>query len=265
MADEPIELAVTVEADFSQFYLRRDAVTDDSAKFAKTHLTSYFEGNEDLQIVAARQFGNLPVEMRFFDKPAAQADDTWHDVVEFSIRATSATYLSGWEPRPGDIKLPLTPGIAYRVRYAISDMDVGRESRDEPYPERYRLDFWPAPLEAARVITQMSQHGRYWLLSTRVSAIRDDIYARRAGTTENQRLSELADTAFGEFPDLLKDVRDGSGGGWMTSTAWRLTDDVVLHARAKMRTLAPGEMIADMALANARVQAFFEARARLFS
>lgn len=150
---------VTVNADYSQFYVMN--IGDLPGELTDTYLAHNFESYGNLLLVAARQFGRIPVDVTVYEARPEALEMDWQDAVEVSIVAMPLTTVSGWMAEKGDLRPALEEGGAYRVRYAISSGDDAPANGDLVV-ERYRLDFWPEPASAAVVLRQESAFGRYW-------------------------------------------------------------------------------------------------------
>lgn len=193
---------VTVDVDYGQFYLRN--VGNLGPAISDSSLAYVFEHTDDLLMLAARQYGAVPVTVSMLGARPAPLDSEWHDVVELSIVATAETALTGWDFDGARFPMSLTPGTAYRLRYAISGADNVDEDNEE-ITERYRVDLWPQEAVASELIRQKSDWGRYWLISRTLEVARLEIFARGTGT-ETSRLHEFADVAFATFPELVSDA-----------------------------------------------------------
>lgn len=90
-----------------------------------------------------RQSGSIDVAVTIGAVPPPLGDE-WADVAELSFTPTAPAQMTGWEPFD-PTPLPLEVGASYRMRWAIADADRASETWEPPYPERHRLDLWPAP------------------------------------------------------------------------------------------------------------------------
>ena len=167
-----------VDADYNSFGINRGSAPEPlGVSFSDTFLTQsdirysmpadsgpIDEDDDDgsnMILLTATQYGHLPVDVKVFDRRPVLLGQDWRDVAEFSMTADVGTTVSGWEADYGDLEVPLTAGLVYRVRYAISDMDLADQG-SEDVREKYRLDFWPEPPSPAAAITQLSTAGRRW-------------------------------------------------------------------------------------------------------
>ncbi|WP_309096644.1 hypothetical protein [Streptomyces sp.] len=96
---------------------------------------------------------------------APPLDAAWEDVVEVSFRPVSPdSSLVEWA---GEATWPLDLAETdYRVRYCAQGMDRAHRQdtrlEEEPQPDRYLLQFWPAPPEPDRLLRQTSDLAAYW-------------------------------------------------------------------------------------------------------
>jgi len=92
-------------------------------------------------------------------------DLAWEEVVEVSFEVPRHDLvLSSFEIYL-DVRVPATG--EHRARYCAVNMDAGRqldttEEDDEPGPDRYLLQLWPAPIEPERIVRQTSEIAAYW-------------------------------------------------------------------------------------------------------
>jgi SAM-dependent methyltransferase len=89
-----------------------------------------------------------------------ELDDTWEDVVEVSFTVDSPEVALVEWGCAGGVPLDLGRGV-WRVRYQARGADAAHVAdtvlEDEPVIDRYRLDLWPAPAAADRVVKQTSE------------------------------------------------------------------------------------------------------------
>ncbi|MEQ3553398.1 hypothetical protein WIS52_23250 [Pseudonocardia nematodicida] len=119
-----------------------------------------------LFLMAGLHTGDVPVTVECHDdEPGLPDVGDAEDVVEVPFLLTRGpAALFGWGDE-GRSELDLPPD-AYRVRYCAAGMDAARAAdtrrSDEAILDRYRLQFWPAPAEADRVVRVGSDSARYW-------------------------------------------------------------------------------------------------------
>lgn len=107
--------------------------------------------------------GEIPLRIEWYaDEPPL--DDSWEESVEVSFDVPSTQLsLSAFEDFR-DVSLPQAG--SHRVRFSASGMDAGREldttDEDEPAPDRYLLQLWPAPPAPDRVLKQTGATAAYW-------------------------------------------------------------------------------------------------------
>ena len=96
--------------------------------------------------------GDIPISVELHDGPP-QLHDDWQDIVEVSFEVTGPVELATLFE--GVVEWDLgVPGGVYRVRCCAAGMDDGPPG--VALDERYLLQFWPAPIEADRIIRQTS-------------------------------------------------------------------------------------------------------------
>ncbi len=88
-------------------------------------------------------------------------DEHWEDAVEASFTPGSGEVgLAEWG---GSDWHPLRlPAGDYRVRYHARGMDEVQEGGEEPSPDRYLLQLWPAAPAPDRIVRQTSAAAAYW-------------------------------------------------------------------------------------------------------
>lgn len=206
-------LSAIVDADGSQFYLHvSDPSTPPHANGPDAGIfdtdpgasLAYFTAPADLLLTAARQFGELPVTVNLHSERPEPLDALWRDVVEISVFASGPLILTGWEPTGDESPLPLTTGQWYRLRYAISDMDVARI--EEAVVEKYLVELWPEVQSPAATISADTESGRYWVQARVLEVLRWEIHFRPFEVTEAERVAEFANRAYDMFPDLAMKV-----------------------------------------------------------
>jgi hypothetical protein len=210
---ETITLSAIVSADYSQFYLHISDPslpppangpdvgiydTDPGASIA------FFTAPADLLLTVGRQLGELPVTVNVHSQRPKPLDALWRDVVELSVLASGPLTLTGWEPRGDESALPVDTGKWYRLRYAISDMDLARQ--EESVVENYLVEFWPEAQSPAATIAANTENGRYWRRARFLEVLRWEIHGRPFEVTEHERVAEFANRAFDAFPDLSASV-----------------------------------------------------------
>lgn len=107
--------------------------------------------------------GRVAFTVEVHEEPPPPPDPAWEDVVEVSFRPVSdRTRLVQWAGEAA-WDLGLAPAD-HRVRYCARGMDRGRERDTGPStePERYLLQFWPAPPGPDRVLRETSRQAAYW-------------------------------------------------------------------------------------------------------
>lgn len=106
--------------------------------------------------------GSVPLRIECHsDEPPL--DDEWEDVVEVSF-AVDDPYLT-LSSFDDHVPLNLPGDGSYRVRYSATGMDAGRSldtALDEPAPDRYLLQLWPASMAPDAIVRQTSQAATYW-------------------------------------------------------------------------------------------------------
>lgn len=109
--------------------------------------------------------GWVPVEVQILDAPPP-LEPEWEDAVEVSMQLTGTELIvQGWGADGHTIAVP-GPG-PYRVRYCAAGMDAGRDQDhtvgDEPAPDRYRIQCWPATdIAPDTILRTTSENAAYW-------------------------------------------------------------------------------------------------------
>lgn len=119
-----------------------------------------------LFLITGLHTGEVPVDVQVrAARPAL--DSLWEEVVEASVEFTGTTMVvTGWGGESSHVEPVPGPG-SYRVRYCATGMEAGRRQDttvERPAPDRYRLQFWPAPIGPDVILRQTSeaaavQHG----------------------------------------------------------------------------------------------------------
>ncbi|HJP80529.1 MAG TPA: hypothetical protein VJ914_40030 [Pseudonocardiaceae bacterium] len=108
--------------------------------------------------------GNVKLTIELLDAPPPVGEE-WEEVVEVSFRPESdQVALLQWA---GERAWPLAlEPIDYRVRYCASGMDQANDQDtrfdEDPQPDRYLLQLWPAPDGPDEVLRQTSASAAYW-------------------------------------------------------------------------------------------------------
>ncbi len=215
-----------VSASYAQFYLRCTNASELKPEYAESSITRAFAPGE-LMFISPIQDADLEVDVHVLSEPPDPLDASWKDVVEVSFSAGAQTFLTGWEQEPDDLQLPLPEGEQFRMRYAIRDIDVASSSNHGPVDPSHpdvgliAIDIWPHSMEPGAVLVQETRGGRYWLIANGLERLRNELFGRKATTTEEERVTEFADRAFAAYPDLIEStIQDNARA--LTSTAWML-------------------------------------------
>lgn len=188
----------TVTIDYSQFYL--DGVrahAEPSARFGLASVEHWEEEYPRVLLTALRQYSHVPIDIEVLDSSPAPLGPDWEDVLEFSVTALERPGLSGWENGPDDLRLSLTAGEPYRVRYAIANGDEAHnDSWDPPFAESYLIRIWPEPLSPWRTVAE-SAAGRYWNFQPAADAA----WAEVRTLPEGVRTAAMIERAFREHPE----------------------------------------------------------------
>ncbi len=218
-----------VGASFSQFYLRSTGAPKIEPVFGETSLTMVRNPGE-IMFSSPVQDADFKVDVHVNTERPDPLDDGWNDVVEVSFHAGTDTFLTGWEPTPGDLRIPLTDGKPYRLRYAVADIDLAAATNWGPVEPPIHpligiiaIDIWPQEPTPAQVVVQKTAGGRYFLVAHGLDRLRNELFARQSTTTELQRVTEFADRAFVAYPELVDQAIADSAGG-LSSTAAMLGD-----------------------------------------
>jgi hypothetical protein len=150
---------------YSQMYLRSDDSDGggpDEAMIGQANGLCGAAVAGFVYLTTGRESGDVDVQVEMHDAAPPIAEE-WQEVVEVSFTPTDPTvYLSGWGGSSAQ-----TLGlecIDYRLRYCVSGMDEGHGTPTlrAPVPERYLLQFWPAPSAPDSLLRQTSGNAAYW-------------------------------------------------------------------------------------------------------
>ncbi|MGA5134789.1 hypothetical protein ACPCTO_33880 [Streptomyces olivoreticuli] len=157
-----------VHVDYSQIYVESDPAGFDAG------LAEAFAGQASglcgaavpgaLWLRTGLHTGNVGFTVEVHDQ-APPLDPAWEDVVEVSFHPVSArSRLVQWAGEAVcELELEET---GYRVRYCAAGMDQAWQwdagPDEEPQPEHYLLQFWPASPEPDRVLKQTTEKAACW-------------------------------------------------------------------------------------------------------
>ncbi|GLQ12316.1 hypothetical protein GCM10007913_42490 [Devosia yakushimensis] len=116
-----------------------------------------------LFLITGLHTGKVGLTINLFDTDPG-IDETWDEIVEVSCQAPKGEVaLSEWAADSGP---PMAvPAGSYRARYHARKMQAANEldtNVTEVPVDTYRLDLWPAPPAADRIIKQTSEVAAYW-------------------------------------------------------------------------------------------------------
>ncbi|MEV0135896.1 hypothetical protein AB0H83_46575 [Dactylosporangium sp. NPDC050688] len=146
--------------------------------------------------------GRVPVRVELHDTEPP-LDPMWEEVVEASYRPDTAdVHLAEWDGPSHPLPMPVRN---YRVRFCGVAFDFDEDNfdpdaGDEPVdsPERYLVQFWPAPPAADRVVRETSPGAASWHRTARESpppksrkAREEEARRRRAEAAERDERSRL--------------------------------------------------------------------------
>jgi hypothetical protein len=154
----------TVSVHYRQIYLASEP--DDLTRWSTDHWVGQTNGLCGaavpglLYLKTGLHTGQVRFTVHVYDTEPSQLFSEWEDVVEVSFRpATDDVALVEWG-NENWYPLPLTT-IDYRVRYCATGMDEGCEKQnafeDDVAPDRYVLQFWPAPAASDSILRQTSR------------------------------------------------------------------------------------------------------------
>ena len=143
-------LAGGVRVAYGQFYFVDEGFDQpllDEAFAGQVNGLCGAQTGRSLFLMTGLHLGEVPVEVEFLTaEPTLESG--WEEAVEASIEFTGAEMVVlGWAGESSHVVPVPTPG-SYRVRYCVSGMEAGRRqvsTLNAPAPDRYRLQFWPAP------------------------------------------------------------------------------------------------------------------------
>ena len=147
--------ALTLFADYHQFYIQDEAADDDLSDSwddaATARLLALAPGTIGLGTVRNLE---VPVTIEIHEgEPDADAA-AWDHIVEASIAVASGRLVVAGctDYLPDAKRIPLTPG-SYRVRVCYGGLDTISEDGLEGN-DHYRLQLWPAPEIELRILKQ---------------------------------------------------------------------------------------------------------------
>jgi hypothetical protein len=111
-----------------------------------------------LAFTTGRNCGELPLLIELHEEEP-ELDAMWTEVVEVSFTPSDPDVLL-LEPGFQAILIDLEVET-YRVRYCAAGFDNEDRVVDDP-PERYLVQFWPAPAAPDRIVRQTSSVAAYW-------------------------------------------------------------------------------------------------------
>lgn len=161
-------LAGGVHVNYSQFYVLNDG--SDQFPLLEEAFAGQVNGlcgaraGRSLFLMTGLYLGEVPVEVEFLtSEPTLESE--WNEAVEASIVLTGTEMVvSGWAGESSHVVAVPAAG-SYRVRYCVSGMEAGRRqvtTLNAPAPDRYRLQFWPAPAAPDTVHRLTTEVAEYW-------------------------------------------------------------------------------------------------------
>jgi hypothetical protein len=152
-----IRETVTVQTDFGSFYLRVP-VRDFRQPPEGERQAAFLIDRRDLATFLVHVPAQAPlidVEVLVHERAPESPEPEWGDVAEISATIRpEGLQLAGWEREPSH-RIPLAMEGAHRIRYSIAGADLVA-SNPTTDPCRYRLEFWPQPVGAARLVRLQS-------------------------------------------------------------------------------------------------------------
>lgn len=116
-----------------------------------------------LALVTGLHTGEVPLRIEWHPNEPPLVSE-WDEVVEVSLDVPSGDGMLTSFEDGADLVFPQTGW--HRVRYCGHDMDAGNEldtsDEDEPAPDRYLLQLWPAPPAPDAIVEQTSAIAGYW-------------------------------------------------------------------------------------------------------
>jgi hypothetical protein len=227
---------IVVNADYSQVYViagdphEPDSIVDPTWS---NPLMSH-EFGASTQIIVPREYGDIPFEVQMLDASPGDPDPEWDDVVELSLAPTDRIYLAGWGDNGIEPGFEVDPARSYRVRYSTMNWDEGQAIIEgEPYPDRYRLQFWPEEPSPGSVLVQRSKGGRYWLVTHAMNAVWGQHVAASPDAVKSESEQErLVGLVLAAVPGLATQIRNGDIP-WSEQIGNRFTPDPVNAAASR--------------------------------
>lgn len=116
-----------------------------------------------LSMMTGTHTGEVPVRIEWHETEPA-LDDAWDDVVEASIDITGSDMRLAAFDDMRDVQLPATG--PHRVRMCAAGFEAARReedlAEDEPVPDRYLLQLWPAPAAPDAIVRVSGPAAQYW-------------------------------------------------------------------------------------------------------
>ncbi|RFA10276.1 hypothetical protein B7R54_14460 [Subtercola boreus] len=114
-------------------------------------------------LVTGTHTGLVPVRVMILTAPPPSGG--WEEIVEATFTPVGRTAgLYGWAA-DASVLFEL-PAPTYRLRYSASKMDAGKAQDlatvEQPAPDRYQIDLWPAPPEPDSILRRTSDNAGYW-------------------------------------------------------------------------------------------------------
>lgn len=162
-----IELfAGNIEVQYGQAYIQLDGAFDglmDNCFRGQSNGLCGAQTPAILFLMTGLHTGIVGITINLFDADPG-IDESWEEIVEVSFRAPNGKItLMEWAADRGAVMA--VPSGLYRARYQGRAMQAANEldtNVDDTSVDSYRLDLWPAPPAADRIVKQTSIIAAYW-------------------------------------------------------------------------------------------------------
>jgi hypothetical protein len=198
----------TVNADYSQFYLRmEDEAFEPVDFFAPDAFAGLATVDNEGQVmfIAFRQYGAIPIDLEVLDAQPNDLSAEWQDIVELSIAPASEVRIEGWDGGDG-VGIGNEPGRCYRVQFAVANADLAETTDTSSVEESYRIRLWPAEPRPPQIVRNESARAQYWTFQRDAARAFEAVAHLDAGT----RTAAIIDVALREHPDTAQRIRSGA-------------------------------------------------------
>ncbi|KIU45908.1 MULTISPECIES: hypothetical protein [Bradyrhizobium] len=148
-------LELSLFADYSQFYIQDESTADElSAEWTPETTDRMLAAGSGVVRIGTVRNMHVPVSVQILEREPNDDSAGWDHIVEASLDVPSGRIaIAGCTDYfPDAARIDVAPGT-YRVRVSYGGLDTLSEDGLEG-DDRYRLQLWPAPPIAVRVVKQ---------------------------------------------------------------------------------------------------------------